>query len=194
MFQDLKKHRHIFVTGPHRSGTTICARMIAQDTGHDLIIEDEFNRSNLALLAAFIQADYAPSVIQCPFLANIIHDLNYLIELDMQETLVVFMHRYVKDIIDSEMRSPVAFELVSEHQQEEYNFGSIKLEQHISDFKYESWEEQRESIPHYLDQGYEALRNHPLWLDARAALPFEHVMQPPKFPAMKHALSALQDL
>ena len=89
MFNNLWHYWIIFVTGPNRSGTTICARMIAKDTGHDRVIEDEFNGANLKQLASFTQSNYGPLVIQAPFLSNVIHDLNHLIGLDMSKVLVV---------------------------------------------------------------------------------------------------------
>lgn len=171
MFEYLAKYRVIFVTGPHRSGTTICARMITHDTGHDLVIEDDFRFSQLPQLAAFIQADYGPIVVQCPFLADIIHDLKYLIDLDMSQALVVFMHRYRRDIIASETRARVDFQRVGESQKKRYH---TKSNEHISDIRYEAWQDQQQMIPHSLDVGYESLRAHPLWVEDRSDMPFGH--------------------
>ncbi|MCW2309731.1 hypothetical protein [Rhodobium gokarnense] len=39
MFEHLARFPRIIVTGPHRSGTTICARMIAADTGKVFVME-----------------------------------------------------------------------------------------------------------------------------------------------------------
>lgn len=39
MFEHLAPFKRIIVTGPHRSGTTICARMIAADTGKVFVME-----------------------------------------------------------------------------------------------------------------------------------------------------------
>ena len=170
MFKHLKKHRNIFVTGPHRSGTTIAAKMIANDTGHDLVLEDDFYYSNLKQLLTFIQSDYGPLVVQCPFLSDIIHDLNYLGDIDMEQSLVVFMHRYRRDIIASEGRartkngSPVDFDRIAQGQKNRYH---SKTAQHISDLKYEAWEDQCKVIPNGLDVGYEELKAHPMFINGK---------------------------
>lgn len=171
MFKHLAKHKVIFVTGPHRSGTTICSRMIAHDTGHDLVVEDDFRFSQLHQLATFTQADYGSIVVQCPFLADIIHDLKYLIDLDMDHALVVFMHRYRRDIIASETRARVDFQRLGETQKKKYH---TEANEHISDIRYEAWQDQQPMIPHSLDVGYESLRDHPLWIEDRSNIPFQH--------------------
>lgn len=192
MFGDLKKHKYIFVTGPHRSGTTICARMIANDTGHDFVIEDEFGFSRLYLLAAMLQADYGPAVIQCPFLADIIHDLEYLIDLDMSDCLVVFMHRYRPDILDSEERAKVNFDSLGEQQKTRYY---TEDDDHISDIRYEAWQHQCTVIPHAMDVSYESLRDHPMWLEDRKDLPFQHIINKPPLPKVfRDGIIAAQDI
>lgn len=40
MFQSFQKHKRILVTGPMRSGTTICATMIGRDTGKTIVREE----------------------------------------------------------------------------------------------------------------------------------------------------------
>ena len=170
MFADLKTYRRIFVTGPHRSGTTICARMIAADTGHDLVLEDDFLYANADQLAAFLYSDYGPQVIQCPFLCHEIHDLGWLYGIDMNEVLVVMMHRYREDIIRSEDRArlkngqAVRFDQIGESQKRKYHSAFAG---HVSDLRYEAWEDQCKVIPNALDVGYESLRDHPLWIESR---------------------------
>jgi len=175
-FHELKKYGHIFVTGPHRSGTTICARMIAHDTGHDLVLEDEFRCTNRSQFSAFLHSDYGPRVMQCPFLSNEIHDLEYLYDIDMSKVLVVFMHRYRKDIIDSEDNAPVDFESIGRGQKRAYHeVRNI----HPSDIKYDAWEDQCRVIPNALDVGYESLKSHPLWDSDHKNLPFQHEVRQP---------------
>lgn len=170
MFADLKKYRRIFVTGPHRSGTTICAKMIAHDTGHDLVLEDDFRYTNKNELAAFLYSDYGPQVIQCPFLSAIAHDIGYEFSIDMSECLVVMMHRYRRDIMRSEENArlkngkKVNFEAIGESQRSRYYSDS---DWHISDLKYEAWQDQCKMIPNALDVGYESLRDHPMWIESR---------------------------
>jgi len=172
MFAHLKKHRVILVTGPHRSGTTIAARMIAADTGHDFVIEDEIGFSKVNLLALFIQSDYGPLVVQCPFLCNHIGELEFSIGLDYSEVCVVMLHRYVKDIIASEEKVlHVNFDALGLAQKR--SIGD-KSERHVSDMKYANWDRQRKRIKHTFDLGYESLRDHPMWLEDRTSLTFQH--------------------
>ncbi len=192
MFAHLAKHKIILVTGPHRSGTTICARMIAHDTGHDFVIEDEIGFSQLHLLATFIQADYGPVVVQCPFLSHIIHDLKYLIDLDYDDVLVVMMHRYKKEIIRSEMRSKVDFQTVGQRTKETYR---CKDNGHASDIKYQCWEEHCTFLTHAMDIGYESLKEHPLWMEDRSTLKFEHDVRHPPLPKVfRDGINAIHNI
>lgn len=144
--------------------------MIAADTGHDLVLEDDFGYGNLNQLAAFLYSDYSPIVVQCPFLCHIAHDFGYEFSIDMTENLVVMMHRYRQDIIDSENRAvykngqSIGFDKVGGSQAARYN---AEPGPHISDRKYEVWQEQCVLIPNALDVGYESLRGHPLWIEDR---------------------------
>ena len=174
MFAELKKHRVILVTGPHRSGTTICAKMIAHDTGHDFVIEDEIGFANLAQLAAFIQSDNGPMVIQCPFLSHCIDDLEYLIGVDYSKTLVVMMRRDLDDIMASEKKSKVDFNSVGWNTKQRYNDES---DRHPAEVKYAAWECQRECVPHAMEVEYESLSNHPLWIEDRQGMKFQHAIK-----------------
>lgn len=184
MFDHLKRHKVILVTGPHRSGTTIAARMIAADTGHDFVIEDEIGFSKPALLDLHVQADAGPMVVQCPFFCNNIQMLGLDTAIDWDETCVVMMHRYVKDIIASEEKAKrVNFDALGQKQKRQMNVVDSPL--HVSDHKYANWEIQRKHIKHTLDVGYESLRAHPLWVEDRSSFRFQHRVskQRPRMPA-----------
>lgn len=187
----MREYKRIFVTGPHRSGTTIAARIIAHDTGHDLVLEDEFTCSNRAQIAAFLHAGYGPQVIQCPFLAHEIHDLEYIYDIDMGECLVVMMHRYRRDIIESEQRSPVDFERVAIGRRQRYHAKTG----HPSDIVYEAWMDQCRVIPHAMDLAYESLKDHPLWVKDHKKLPFQHEIRKTVAPkAFRDGIRALQNI
>ncbi len=170
MFEALSTYRRVFVTGPHRTGTTICATMVAHDTGHDLVLEDDFKYSNSRQLAAFLHAGYGKQVIQCPFLCHEIHDLEYLYDIDMTECMVIMMHRDRRAIEASEARARlkdgrrVDFDRIGESEKRKLH---IQSDAHISDLKYEAWKDQRNVIPHSMDVAYESLRGHPLWVEKR---------------------------
>jgi hypothetical protein len=178
MFGHLKKYRVILVTGPHRSGTTIAARMIAADTGHDFVIEDEIGFAKIEWLAAFIHSQYGPLVIQCPFLCNNIHQLKAACDIDYAETCVVMMHRFRKDIEASEEKAKrVNFVALGEKQKRAIGDRSAL---HVSDVKYDHWEHQRRLIPNVLDLGYTSLSDHPMWVEDRSQFRFQHGVVHPR--------------
>ena len=99
MFEYLTPFRVILVTGPQRSGTTIAAKMIAQDTGKEFVREDfpQFANieDNLIRLANYGQN----LVIQCPAWCHMIHQLG-----SMGGVAIVFMLRRTSEIIRSQER------------------------------------------------------------------------------------------
>lgn len=171
MFGELAKYDTIFVCGPNRSGTTIAARMIAADTGHDTVLEDDFGYSDLAQFAAFVHGDFGPRVIQCPFLTHVIHDLPYLLDFDMGSSLVVMMRRPVDEIELSEQRAvardgkKIAFGQIGEARKK--NAYHDHSDKHISTVCYESWEDQKRLIPNSIDLEYHSLRTHGMWVENR---------------------------
>jgi len=66
MFERLKTHDVIIVTGPHRSGTTIAAEMIAADTGKRMVREEAFEYRDIRAAQEIVQA--GDCVIQGPYL------------------------------------------------------------------------------------------------------------------------------
>lgn len=179
MFEGLKKHRVILVTGPHRSGTTICARMIAEDTGHRFVVEDEIQFSRLHLVADIINLG-KPVVIQCPFLLPVIHQLDKHIDLNYDESCIVMMHRYRKDIESSEAKAKrVNFRRLGFTQKRLYGEQSPR---HVSDVKYDGWALQQPTLPNTLDVGYLSLSDHPLWVEDRSEFRFEHKITRPPLP------------
>lgn len=170
MFSRLDQ-KFIFVTGPHRAGTKIAARMIAADTGHDLVLETEFTCSNIPQLLTFIQSDYGPVVIQCPFLCHIVHDLDYIGAVDMDESLIVMMVRDIEDIQRSEEKAKFStgesVDFVSIGRGQKYWSNAVEDSRHIAQIKYDAWDKQKQVIPHWLELEYESLRAHELWRDGR---------------------------
>lgn len=165
--------------------------MIAHDTGHDLVLEDDFNCSNRTQFAAFLHADYGPQVIQCPFMCHEVHDFGYLYDIDMDECLVVMMHRYRADIIESEDRAPPDFDAIGAGQRREYN----GAQGHASDVKYSAWMDQCQVIPNAMDLAYESLNDHPLWRNDHKRLPFQHEVREPTPPRVfVNGLRALSNI
>ena len=171
MFEHLRQYRVILVTGPHRSGTTICARMVAEDTGHEFVIEDDIQFSNGKHMRYEIDKG-KNVVVQCPFFLPEIELAGLGLRLDDDEFCVVMMHRYRRDIEESEERAPVNFDMLGYRQKCLY--GHAHDPRHVSDVKYEAWETQRKSIKHTYDVGYLSLADHPLWDDDHKNLKFQH--------------------
>jgi hypothetical protein len=168
--------------------------MISEDTGNRYVIEDEIEFSNLELLKESIDSgDHV--VVQCPFFLPIIHQLDKRIGLDYDETCVVMMHRYRRDIEASEERAKrVNFKRLGWAQKRLYGEQS---QRHVSDVKYEGWELQRPLIPNTLDVGYLSLRDHPLWVEDRSAFRFidQHkVTTPPLPPGFQDGISLLKGI
>jgi hypothetical protein len=97
MFEWLSKFERIFVTGPQRSGTRICAKMIARDTGYEFIDETHINMDIFYNFSSFLESKQK-FVIQCPTLCRYIHFF------DSEDNAIILMCRNVKDIIKSQKR------------------------------------------------------------------------------------------
>lgn len=92
MFEHLGKFRTIVVTGPHRSGTSIAARIIAHDTGFRLVTESEFGHKNIELFLGFLTDK---TVIHAPALFHIV---------PMLEVKTIFVYRPLVEILESQER------------------------------------------------------------------------------------------
>lgn len=161
MFEHLARYDQILVSGPQRSGTTIAAKMIAQDTGHRYVDEDEFNVHSEEAFTNLLTKHRI--VVQCPSMSHIID------QIATPDMLVVMMMRDEDDIAASEKRVDWSAGVY----QELYRFGmsprqarSYRLHGgQVAPLKYRRWrEEQRARIPHYLEVEYESLSVHPLWV------------------------------
>lgn len=105
-----KEHGNIYVTGPHRSGTRIAAKMIANETGLRYVSEDEYDRHDPEAYRKMALRNGL--VIQCPTaLRNIADYANPAEQLGtnpdippMKPNLVIFMVRPLDQIHASEDR------------------------------------------------------------------------------------------
>jgi hypothetical protein len=159
MFEQLKRHKRILVTGPQRSGTKIAARMIAADTGYEYIDENVFS-FNEDKFAEIVLAESI--VVQCPTMSGVIE---YYAE---DDTLIVFMFRDLDDIAKSEDRMGWTVGVY----QELYKFGMSVTQARMyrqdggrtAPLKYKLWIGQKTVIKHSLELEYESLSAHPLWI------------------------------
>lgn len=151
MFEWLVNFDKILVTGPQRSGTRICAKMIANDTGFEFVDEASLAMDGLYRLNYFLNAA-RPLVIQCPVICRHVHMFND------EKTAVVLMRRSVDDIVKSQERIGWQWEWLELARYD-------RTDGPIAEIKYQFWDEyQKERIQHAFEVEYESLVMHPLWI------------------------------
>jgi hypothetical protein len=151
MFEWLAKFERIFVTGPQRSGTRICAKMIAHDIDYEFFDETQINMDSFYNFSSLLETKQK-YVIQCPTLCRYIHFFA------SEDNAIVLMRRDVKDILKSQKRikwSKEWLELIRYDRNEGI----------ISKIKYDFWEKnQRKQIKNAFEIEYDSLKKHPLWI------------------------------
>ena len=149
MFDRLTAYDTIVVTGPQRSGTHICAEMIAHDTGYDYVDDSEFGTFNRAKFRWMCKQK--GKVIHAPGMSRWIHEIPGI--------FIVWMVRSEKDILASEKR----IKWNGLHRECE-NYGV--LTQNIAQVKYQYWKRYQKPIVQYrmIEVRYEDLKEHPLWI------------------------------
>lgn len=167
MFEWLAKFDKILVTGPQRSGTRIGAQMIAYDTAHEYIDENDLYMDSLYMLCSFLQ-NRQRLVIHCPVLCRYTHIFS------ADNTAIVLMRRDVEDIVASQKRIGWSWEWL-ELARYDHSDGVI------AEVKYRFWEEhQREHIKHAFEIEYESLAAHPLWVPEHLRQGFEAAQTVPR--------------
>lgn len=157
MFEEMGQFRVVVVTGPQRSGTTVCARAIAMDTGLGYVDEEDvgFVRPCFFDMAAFWQVVElsAGVVIQAPGACHLAH----LLGRD-GSVAVVLMRRPVDEIVASQERIGWGCEL-----SELAMYGCCAGR--IAEVKYYWWERyQKARVANGFEVKYGSLREHPLWV------------------------------
>lgn len=152
----LATHKNILVTGENRAGTTIAATIIAFETGHRLIVEEDVNFMP-AGVEAFLATD-EPKVIQAPFMSPICHQY--------PKACVVFVWRSPEDIKASKGRQPQVFWPKFEIGRRA-NYHTNDYSRSIMEIALENWNEQRERLPDHLTVHFDDLRSHALFEENR---------------------------
>jgi len=151
MFEKFADFDKILVTGPQRSGTRICAKMIAHDLGYTYIDEDDLHMENLYMMDYFLRKKER-NVVQCPALCRYIHIF------DWENTAVILIRRNIEDIIASQKRIGWRWEWLELARYD-------RTEGVIAEVKYQYWEKyQKRKIKHAFEIDYESLAAHPLWV------------------------------
>lgn len=99
MFEHLKKWPRILVTGPQRSGTTIAAKMIAQDTGHWFMPEERIGVDSLNRLWHMLRTHHS-IVVQAPAMSV----FSNLLAASDAGLAVVMIRRDIEEILASQKR------------------------------------------------------------------------------------------
>jgi hypothetical protein len=157
MFAAIARHARIVVSGPHRSGTTICAEMIAHDTGHRVVREEEFGFSDWKRFLQVLVADRI--VVQAPFFAHAVHYQ------DLSHCFIVFMRRDPQACARSQSRMRTAAGVPTGLGVHQYRMRAYHGATCV-DAVYESWTEQRTRCAH-LEVDFDSLCGHPLWIAQR---------------------------
>lgn len=161
MFEHLRQHKRIIVTGPHRAGTTFTSEIIAEDLGYKLAAENEFAASphpsaSFRLfwekLSGWTREDRCV-VLHSPGISAFVHLVDAL------KPAVVFMRRSVDDIVASEKR------IKWDGQETRLIKDYFRSEGVLPEVTYEIWEKyQKPIITHAYDLEYESLSAHPKWV------------------------------
>jgi len=152
MFENLKVFKKIIVTGPQRAGTTITAKMIAADTGHKYVDENDIGVKQLPRLRRLVE-NGENIAVHCPALCRFVHEFGR-----RDDTAVVLVRRPVDDIVASQKRIEWPAEK-EELKRYGLNTGTI------AQVKYNFWKEkQKQQINHAVEVEYASLKNHPMWV------------------------------
>lgn len=87
----------IIVSGPQRSGTTICSEIIGHDTGFEVFKEEHIDIDNVVKLKNFVRSE-GKKVLQAP------GAFVYLDEVSAENILIVIMFRDLDEIYLSQAR------------------------------------------------------------------------------------------
>lgn len=157
MFEYLKSYRVIVVSGPQRSGTTICTRMIATDTGHQFVPEEGFGFYNIRLWRYMVEKKHNLA-IQCPTMSRWIHEFG-----ELEDVAIVWMLRPLDEILASQER----INWTATYQRKELlNYGP-EAQPPIALVKLNYWQTvQKPVIRHAYEVEYHSLETHPLWVSS----------------------------
>ena len=163
-FSELARYGAIFVTGPQRSGTTICARMISHDTGHRYIDEEDFRVHDFAHLRELMKTPDRV-VVQCPALSRYAELLNTTTAHKL--SIMIWMCRGFVEIVASQER--IGWDATKERKKYPgYDHLPICMA------KLHYWQTvQKIKIAQHYEVHYDMLKDHKLWIDKTERSGFE---------------------
>lgn len=162
MFEGLKDWPIILVTGPQRSGTVICSRMIANDTGHQYLDEGLWQVWD-GVKARDLADQRKPCVLQGP---GILKDA---LRFSDPECAIILMRRDIEDIIASQAR--IGWNIWAQKEISHYvnlrpdSMWYINASLFVASAKYDYWETYIvDHISYWKEVQYESLKDHPMWV------------------------------
>lgn len=156
MFEHLNKYKIIFVTGPQRSGTRICAKMIERDLEAEYYDESVFLYDSTEHFINIINSCKKTSVIHCPGMCHWIHKVS------KKSRAVVIMVRNIYDIIESQKR------IGWNDNKELKKYKRQDSSGIISEIKYSFWlTHQKRLIHNPYEIFYKDLKLHEMWIDKK---------------------------
>jgi len=160
MFEYLSEFNQVLVTGPQRSGTAICAKMIATDLGYRFMAEshmwDGGRDTEEWVTLRRVLGKYDNITVQCPMQCRWIHQFS------ADNVAIVMMLRNLEDIRASELR--IGWNDWRQRRMYEGLVGGSD-DRHIAVVKWLYWEQaQKSTILHPFEVAYEFLVEHPLWV------------------------------
>lgn len=152
-FEQYKNYKKILVTGPQRSGTTICAKILAAELNYTYVDERKVGVRSLTELFNKLSNE-SNIVIQGPAFCSCCQWI------DSPETAIIIMRRDVNDIKKSQLR--ISWE---ENNNELKNY--FKTSGDIAEVRYHYWDEFQSKMMRvpYFEIEYESLKSHPMWVD-----------------------------
>lgn len=157
MFEHLRLVRCVVVTGNARSGTTICAQMIAEDTGHRYVDEADFGTYDVDRWRE--RCAERNVVVQCPHMLRVIVD-----ECDPAK-YVVLMRRGLSAIHESEDR--IGWRAKHERAELDTLADAFADLPGAAERKYALWDTAAMLPPFRVEVDYDSLAAHPLWVADR---------------------------
>lgn len=151
----------ILVTGYHRSGTRIIAKILAKELGYRYVDEREVGHDDFNSIEQLVHpADGSSVVIQCPgaFYQSHLHGRR-------KRVLIVKLNRPRKDVLRSQKKSGFNWELDMKRNPFDVDKGnknySLSGALKVRDMY---WKEYKDQIVNLLELDYESFSTHPMWL------------------------------
>lgn len=150
----LDAFRVVVVTGPQRSGTTIAARITAEDSGMRYVDEETYGTKDVAAWRALV-ATGEGLVIHSPAMARWVH------EVATDDVMVVWVVRPLADILRSQER------IGWNDSDERVKYKGVEgylADAPIAQIKTRYWRTfQMGRIPNAMEIDYKSFSAHPMW-------------------------------